>query len=267
MAGIWQRGQFELPGPDTLIEESDVLILVGSEEQLSSYDELFGREQVAPSTVIVVGGGRVGRAAASTLADAGVKCVIIEQMPERIRNPTGYVLGDAADLDVLEEAGIGDASSMLVTTHDDDFNVYLTIYCRQIRPDMQIIARSNKDRNVATLNRAGADSVLSYASLGATAILNTLGDNDSLVLAEGLEMFSTPMPAAMAGKSLAQARVREHTGCNVVAVSHDGRTVPNPDPHVPIQSDASLVVIGDAQAQLEFLERFPGSPRIRARKN
>ncbi|MGB3411912.1 MAG: NAD-binding protein [Microthrixaceae bacterium] len=263
IAGIWQRGEFELPGPDTVIDDSDVLILVGSEAQLRAYDELFGKEHVEPSSAIVVGGGRVGRAAARTLGEAGVKCPIIEKLPERIRDSAGYVLGDAADLDVLEQAGIAEASSMLITTHDDDFNVYLTIYCRQIRPDIQIIARSNKERNVATLNRAGADSVLSYASLGATAILNTLGDNDSLVLAEGLEMFSTPMPASLAGRSLAQARVREHTGCNVVAVSHGGQTVPNPDPRVPIPSDASLVVIGDAQAQLEFLERFPGGPRRR----
>lgn len=260
IAGIWQRGQFELPGPDTLIEDSDVLILVGSESQLRDYDELFGQEHAAPSAAIVVGGGRVGRAAARTLGEAGFVCPIIEKLPERIRNTAGYVLGDAADLDVLEAAGIAEASSMLITTHDDDFNVYLTIYCRQIRPDMQIIARSNKERNVATLNRAGADSVLSYSSLGATAILNTLGDNDSLVLAEGLEMFSTPMPISLAGKSLAQARVREHTGCNVVAVSYGGHTVPNPDPHRAIPSDDSLVVIGDSKAQLDFLERFPGVP-------
>lgn len=266
IAGVWQRGQFELPRPDTLIEESDVLILVGSADQLAGYDDLFGKEHTVQSSAIVVGGGRVGRAAARTLKEAGFVCPIIEKLPERIRSSEGYVLGDAADLDVLEEAGIAEASSMLVTTHDDDFNVYLTIYCRQIRPDIQIIARSNKDRNVATLNRAGADSVLSYASLGATAIINTLGDNDNLVLAEGLEMFSTPMPASLAGRSLEQARVREHTGCNVVAISHDGRTVPNPDPRAPIPSDASLVVIGDSNAQLEFLQRFPGSPRRRSAK-
>ncbi len=266
VAGIWQRGEFELPGPDTLIEDSDVLILVGSESQLAAYDDLFGQEHPGPSAAIVVGGGRVGRAAARTLTEAGVVCPIIEKLPDRIRNSEGYVLGDAADLDVLEAAGIAEASSMLITTHDDDFNVYLTIYCRQIRPDIQIIARSNKERNVATLNRAGADSVLSYSSLGATAILNTLGDNDSLVLAEGLEMFSTPMPAALAGHTLAQARVREHTGCNVVAVSRSGQTVPNPDPHEPIPGDASLVVIGDSKAQLDFLERFPGGPIRRSDK-
>lgn len=266
IAGIWQRGKLELPTPDSVIESTDVLILVGSEAQLSAYDAMFGLDEPKPSHVIVVGGGRVGRAAARALLSEGIGCRIVEVRPDRIRDPDLYLLGDASDIDVLRAAGLDDANSVLVTTHDDDFNVYLTIYCRQIAPSLQIIARSNRDRNVATLNRAGADSVLSYASLGATAVLNSLGDNDSLVLAEGLEMFSTPLPHAMAGRSLAQARVRELTGCNVVAVTHDGRTIPNPDPDEPLAEGASLVLIGHVEAQVAFLERFPTNPTSRLRR-
>src|SRR3546814_5328556 len=69
----------------------------------------------------------------------------------------------------------------------------LTIYCRRLEPDIQIIARANLDRNVDTLHRAGADAVLSYASLGASAIWNALGPNDILVLAEGLVVFRLPV--------------------------------------------------------------------------
>src|SRR5690606_12986372 len=137
-----------------------------------------------------------------------------EQRPERVRDPELYVVGDAAELEVLNAAGMQEASAVLITTHDDDVNVYLTIYCRRLRPDIQVIARANHDRNVATLNRAGADAVLSYASIGATALWNTLGLNDALVLAEGLEMFRLGVPPALAGKTLAQADVRRHTGCN-----------------------------------------------------
>lgn len=266
IAGIWQRGKLELPTPDSVIESTDVLILVGSEAQLAAYDGLFGLDEPKPSHVIVVGGGRVGRAAATALLSEGIGCRIIEVRPDRIRDPDLYQLGDASDIDVLRAAGLDDANSVLVTTHDDDFNVYLTIYCRQIAPSLQIIARSNRDRNVATLNRAGADSVLSYASLGATAVLNSLGDNDSLVLAEGLEMFSSPLPHSMAGRSLAQARVRELTGCNVVAVTHDGRTIPNPDPKKPLPAGSSLVLIGHVEAQVAFLERFPANPTSRLRR-
>ncbi len=258
VAGFWQRGTFELPGPDSVIEDTDVLILAGSTEQLAAYDEAFGSTQsTADASVVVIGGGRVGRAAARLLGEAGVRCRIIEQRPERVHDPELYVEGDAAELTVLEAAGLNEASAVLITTHDDDVNVYLTIYCRRLRPDMQIISRANLDRNVATLHRAGADAVLSYASIGATAIWNTLGLNDSLVLAEGLEMFRVPCPEAMAGRSLAETEVRRRTGCNIVAVSEGDEMVTNPDPNVPLSADAELVVIGDAVAQEQFLDAYP----------
>lgn len=267
IAGVWRQGKFMMPEPDLLISELDVLILVGSASQLETYDAMFGHETTASSHLVIVGGGRVGRAAASALTKEGIECKIIEINEDRIRDPDLYVLGDASDLSVLEQAGLRDADAILITTHDDDFNIYLTIYCGQIAPDIPVIARSNRERNVATLNRAGAEFVLSYASLGATAILNCLGDNDALVLAEGLEMFSTPLPKGMIGRSLAQARVRELTGCNVVAIAREGHTTPNPDPATPFPADVSLVLIGDLEAQARFLERFPADPNSRIRRH
>ena len=49
------------------------------------------------------------------------------------------------------------AEGGFVTTNDDATNIYLTIYCRRLRPNMQIISRSTMERNVTTLHRAGAD--------------------------------------------------------------------------------------------------------------
>jgi len=99
--------------------------------------------------------------------------------------------------------------------------------------------------------------VLSYASLGATAIWNVLGDNDSLVLADNLEVFLTPVPKSMAGRSLTQLDLRRRTGCNVVAVVDRGRTTTNPDPLVPMPTGADLVLIGEASARDRFLHEHP----------
>lgn len=258
VAGIWRGGgSFHLPDAETMLEAADVLIVVGSADQLAAYDRAFGAERSIDAPVIVIGGGRVGRAAARALGDAGARVRIIEQQSERVRDPELYVVGDAADLEVLHRAGLKEASAVLVTTHDDDVNVYLTLYCRRLRPEIQVISRANLDRNVATLHRAGADAVLSYASIGATAIWNTLGVNDALVLAEGLEMFRTPMPRQMTGHSLAQCDVRRRTGCNVVAVSTDGVMTTNPDPVSPLPEDGELVVIADSGSQRRFFESYP----------
>ena len=268
IAGVWRGGAYVIPRADTVLEAGDVMILVGSLDQLAAFDELYGTEGTARDRVLVIGGGRVGRSAAYALRTAGIDCRIIEKLPERVHDPGLYVHGDASSSDVLDEAGFAEANSVLITTHDDDLNIYLTIYYRRLAPDLQIIARSNNERNVATLHRAGADSVLSYASEGATAILNALGANDNLVVAEGLEMFSIPVPAGIAGRDVIEAGVRQRTGCNIVGITSDGHTEVNPEPDTPIPEDATLIVIGDAKARARFVELFPlgGPARERGRR-
>jgi len=259
--GVRDRGRFEVAGPGTPLTATSILILAGSDDELEAYDHAFSVERSLDTPVIIIGGGRVGRAAGRTLAGAGIDYKIIEQQSARIRDAAHYVLGDAADLKVLTEAGIDRASAVLVTTHDDDINVYLTIYARKLRPDVQIVSRANLDRNVSTLHRAGADAVLSYASTGSAAIWNTLGYNATLVLAEGLDVFRVTMPPALAGRTLAGSGIRQTTGCNVVALLRDGETETNPDADAPLPANADLIVIGDSEGERLFYQRFPGSAR------
>ncbi len=259
--GVWNRGKFENAGPETVVQPATVLLLAGSRDQLDAYDGLFCIYRGAETPVVILGGGRVGRAVARELRRQGMDSRIVEQRADKIRDPEKYVLGDAAEFAVLQRAGIEEASSVVVTTSDDDMNVYLTIYCRRLRPDIQIIGRATQERNVSTLHRAGADFVLSYASMGANAVFNLLHRMDTLLLAEGLNVFRIPTPAAMAGRSLAESGARQQTGCNVIAVARAGVLEVNPDAARPLPADAELVVVGDAESESRFLERFPPPER------
>ncbi len=257
VVGVWNRGRFQLAGPNTVLHETSVLVLAGSRAQLDDYDELFCIYKPALGHVVIIGGGRVGRATAKALEVEGIDFRIVERSPERLYFSEKSVLGDAAELEVLQRAGILEASAVVVTTHDDDMNVYLTIYCRKLRPDIQILGRVTVERNISTLHRAGADFVLSYASIGANILLNLLHRMDTLLLAEGLSVFRLPMPPGLAGRTLAQSEVREATGCNVIAVVHEGEMQINPEGHQPLPAAAELIVIGDAAAEQRFIERFP----------
>ncbi|MCB0079739.1 MAG: NAD-binding protein, partial [Caldilineaceae bacterium] len=172
--GAWIRGKFETAGPEMPIDAGTALVMAGTAQQLELYNQLYCPAEPTDSPVLIIGGGRVGRATANALAAQGMDYRIVELLPERIRDPDKYVQGDAADLAVLEQAGIRETAAVLVTTHDDDTNIYLTIYCRRLRPNVQLISRARLERNVATLHRAGADFVLSYASMGANTIFNLL---------------------------------------------------------------------------------------------
>jgi Trk K+ transport system NAD-binding subunit len=266
IVGVWRRGAFEVATADTKLEPTTVLLMAGSPDQLAAYDACYGVQSENPTAAVIIGGGRVGRAAGHAFERAGVPYLIVEQRSERIRDPDRYVLGDAAELAVLKRAGIDAAGTVVVTTHDDDMNVYLTIYCRRLRPDVTIVGRANLDRNVTTLYRAGADSVLSYASTGATAIWNHLRENDTLLVAEGLNVFRRPIPAALAGRTLTDAHIRRHTGCNVVAVEIDGTMRGNPDATQTLPSHGNLVLVGDLHGEALYDERYHSSRHGRRRR-
>ncbi len=265
VVGIWERGRFLLPEPNTVIQPTHVLVLAGTDEQLGRFDQLVCIYNVAEAPVLILGGGRVGRAAALCLAERDVPYRIVERNRELVKDDGHYVLGSAADFTVLERAGIKDAPTTIVTTNDDPTNIYLTIYCRRLRPDMQIISRATLERNVSTLHRAGADFVMSYASMGADAIFNILEHNDVLMLAEGLDVFRYRAPDRLVGRTLADSRIRETTGCSVIAMETAKGTVINPDPSARIPGDAELILIGTTEGERLFMEKFVGVRSVRQR--
>lgn len=256
VVGVWDRGRFQIAGPETQIQATSVLVLAGSRQQLDAYDELFCIYERSDKPVVIIGGGHVGRAVAATLHEEGIDYRIVERQPEQALDRDKLIQGDAAELQILQKAGIMETASVVITTHDDDMNVYLTIYCRRLRPNIHILGRANLERNVSTLHRAGADFVMSYASMGASVLFNLLKSADILLLAEGLDAFRIPLPEALAGRSLADSGIRETTGCNVVAVVQGDRFDVNPDARQRLPANADLVVIGDIESETRFFSKF-----------
>tara|TARA_R110002124_G_scaffold205710_2_gene372224 strand:+ start:118 stop:1809 length:1692 start_codon:yes stop_codon:yes gene_type:complete len=256
IVGIWERGNFLGSHPDTKISDHSVLMMAGSVDQLRKYDELVGIYGINEEPVIIIGGGRVGRAAAYHLKRRNIKFKIIDKNPDRIRNKENFILGDANDINTLKKAGIDTAHSVIISTNEDDINIYLTIYCRHLRPDIHIVARSTIERNVHSLHRAGADFVMSYATMGANAIFNIYEDNDIIMIAEGLNVFSLKTPSKLSGKTIIEANIRHTTGCNVIAYTSTEGQVINPDPNIPIPENSDLILIGETAAEEKFIQLY-----------
>lgn len=256
VVGIWERGKFQGAHPEVEIKEHSVLVLAGSVSQLRKYDELFGIYGVSDEPIVIIGAGRVGRATAHHLKRRNIKYKIVDKNPDRILDSENYILGDAADLETLKKAGIDDAPSIIITSNQDDVNIYLTIYCRSLRPNIHIISRSTLERNVGTLHRAGADFVMSYASMGANAIFNIFEENDIVMIAEGLNVFSLKTPDKLIGKSLIETDIRNKTGCNVIAYQVDGEQKINPDPNKPIPENSEIILIGQSEDEQRFIDFY-----------
>jgi Trk K+ transport system NAD-binding subunit len=258
VVGLWERGQFKMPQPQTRINSTTVLVLAGSAEQLKKYDKIFSiyRDYRTTNTpVLILGGGRVGHAAAQILEERQIAYKVVEKNSRLIKNDK-YVQGNAADLDTLNRAGIQQTPSVIITTHNDSMNIYLTIYCRQLRPDIQIVSRANLDGNISKLHRAGADLVMSHASMGANTILNLLKPDKVLMFAEGLNIFRIPVHASLAGQSLAESQIRKQTGCSVIAIGKKNKMDINPAPSILLREHDEMVLIGTSDAEKRLMDIY-----------
>lgn len=258
--GVWEKGRMEPAGPDIALSNSSVLVIIGTEAQLDELDDLLIIYNINDNPVLIVGGGTVGTAAAKALRQQDIPVHIVEQDPV-VCNRAGahcqaVFAGDAEDYDLLNEAGILDAPSVLLTTHDDAMNIYLTSYCRQLNSDLRIVSRITQERNLDAIHRAGADFVLSYASLGVETIFSILQGKELIMLAAGIDLFSIALPLSLHGKQLAETNIGARTGLNVVGIQDDGGVRTNLSGETVLEPGVELLMMGSNQQRHEFSEAF-----------
>jgi voltage-gated potassium channel len=260
--GVWDRGRLQLATPDTVLHDLSVLVVAGTAEQMTELDTYLVIYDVNFNPVLVIGGGKVGAAAAAALKREGMPVHIVEKdasIERRLASVADRVfVGDAADREVLEEAGLGPAPSVLLSTNDDATNIYLAVYCRRLDPDVRIVSRITHERNLESIHRAGADLALSYSSLAVESITALLQARDPVLLGgQGIEFYTLPVTAGLVGRRLAESGIGARTGLNVLAIEDgDGTVESTPAAGRELKAGEHLVVVGTADQKARFVRVF-----------
>lgn len=266
IVGVWEKGTLQPADPDLVLHEHCLPVVLGTREQIQELDEFLYIYDTNLNPAIVIGGGKVGRSATRRLKSQGVPVHLVERNEALAARwaylPDRMFAGDAAHRELLEEAGIQKAPAVLLTTNDDAMNVFLAVYCRRLNPALRIVSRVTHERNVASIRRAGADHVLSYAALGVEAVVSLARGRTLVLLGEGAELFEEPLPTSLVGKTLAESAIRGRTGLNVVAVESESGLQPAPPAGDVLQPGSRLYMIGTQTQHIAFQEQFgpAGSP-------
>ena len=254
--GVMERGVFSVPSKDTILSSSALVVMAGTREQLTELEQLIG-EQAEDDLVFILGHGKIGCAAANFLDHIPVPYLLIDQAENQGCDKHISVIGDATNCQLLRKSGIEQAKGLIVTTNDDNTNVFLTLSSRHANPKVRIVARANTEENVAQLYAAGADFVVSNASVGANIMTNILESKESIFLTEGLTIFRRQLPEILLGKTIEESRIRQLTGCSIVALEMKGSNpFPSPPPETKLESGTKLVLIGNTQQEEVFTQKF-----------
>jgi Trk K+ transport system NAD-binding subunit len=260
VVGLWERGKLHPAYPDTEIQSGSVLVLAGTEPQVAALNALLPKSHDRIPPILVIGAGKVGQAAARALRQKGLPVHAIDRTEAAVASLADDVdatfAGDAADRTVLERAGIRDARSVVLTTNEDAMNIYLAVYCRRLKPDLRIVSRITHGRNLEAIHRAGADFVLSYTTLGVGAVMSLLRGHPPVLLGEGVELFSLPVPSVLAGRPLRESGIGSRTGLTVVALQHGVELTAPLTSETLLSRGAELVMLGSDEQRAAFGEAF-----------
>ncbi|MGB1090936.1 MAG: monovalent cation:proton antiporter-2 (CPA2) family protein [Oceanobacter sp.] len=137
------------------------------------------QEDIDKGPVIIAGVGRFGQVVNRLLVSNGFQTVLLDHKASQIElmrriNVKGY-FGDATRPDMLETAGIGEASLLIIAMDERKSAIKLVHHVKRHYPHVHVIARAFDRRHLYELRDAGADFCISetyYSALemGAEAL-------------------------------------------------------------------------------------------------
>jgi Trk K+ transport system NAD-binding subunit len=253
--GAWFRGEFDAsPSPTTTLTPGTVLLVSGRSDHIERLVDLIRSDvrQFGAGETIVVGYGQVGRAVAGALEEAGVP----HTTADRAEMEGVDVVGDATDPETLTAAGVEEARTVVLALPEDTTAEFATLVIRDLAPDTVVIARVEESESIAKMYRAGADYVLSLATVtGRMSASHLLEDHDVLTLDRQVEVVRTPA-SGIVGRTIGDADIRPETGATVVAIERDDAVLTDIGPDTRIESGDELVVVGSDESVRRFEEAF-----------
>jgi len=251
--GAWFRGQFESPpSPDATLDNGTVLLVTGREAQLERLKDLTMSDvrRFRRGRTVVIGHGEVGTTVTDELTRAGVSTAVMDL----VEDPGVDVVGDGTDPDALSRAGIEDARTAILAIPDDTLTEFAILVIRDLNPSIELIARAEETENVQKMYRAGADYVLSLATVSGRMLASTiLEDEEVMSLDKQVEVIRTHAPR-LVGRTLGEADVRARTGCTVVGVERDGDVITDLGADFRIREGDELVIAGTDEGTNRFME-------------
>ena len=156
--GIIRDDKFIIPKKNDLLRKNDKIYVIINSSQMAETLEAFGHTEKISKKILIVGGGNIGFNLAKNLEETtdSTRVQIVEKNKERAEflanelNNTIIINGDALDEDVLIEANLEEAETVLALTNDDEDNLMVSVLVEKFAKDEKNI---EDKRTMALINK------------------------------------------------------------------------------------------------------------------
>ena len=156
--GIIREDRFFIPKKTDEIKTNDKIYVIINSTQMSETLEAFGHTEKVSKKILIVGGGNIGFNLAKNIEENldAARVKIIEKNKDRAEflaselNNTIVINGDALDEEVLSEANLEEAETVLALTNDDEDNLMVSVLVEKFAKDEKEV---NDKRTMALINK------------------------------------------------------------------------------------------------------------------
>jgi len=213
--------------------------------------------------VAVIGLGRFGFHAATLLTKAGHDVLAIDvdrEVVQRARDQVSQaVVLDARETEALRDLGIPDFDTVVLSLGERvDASALITLHLKEIGVS-RLIAKATSADHARLLRLIGVDEIIFPEHDAAERLARRLTNVnllDFIPLGDSHSIRELAAAADFVGMSLAELKLRNRYGVQVVAIRHaaQGALTVNPGPDRTIQESDTLFVLGTNEA----LDRMGG---------
>ncbi|MCH2491059.1 MAG: NAD-binding protein [Flavobacteriales bacterium] len=224
--------------------------------------------------VIVCGFGRNGKQAVQKLQAYKQPFIVVEKSEEMVSRFEDdnmlFVKGNAIEDEVLIEAGIEKAATLICALPSDADNLFIVLSARQMNKNLKIISRATEETSYHKLKLAGADNVIMPDKIGGDHMASLVVTPDLVEFLDNLSVsgeedsmnveqisFDAICPDGDE-KAIKELDVRKKTGCSIIGYkSPEGEYIVNPEPTLIVKKESMLIMIGRPN-QIDRLKKFYG---------
>ena len=237
------------PSADQLLQPGMILVAAGSPENIKRLSEV-ARPITQEGTIVVVGFDDVGSKLVEMLKDAGEDVCVINKTGK----PGVDVVGEALDDKLLESAGVARARVVILACENDSATLLAATVTRDYAADVPIIACAILEENVGRIQQAGADFALSVSQVAGQLLAHhVLGE----MISQQAHIKLVKVDAGrLVGRHPLKSKIREHTGCTVIAVERAGEIIMDIPASFVLAEEDALYVCGMVEAFDHFYEEF-----------
>lgn len=200
---------------------------------------------------VVFGAGKFGRSIAVTLQELGCEIVLVDKDPEVIQelaDEVSYAIcADVEDSSIFDNLGMHNLDGAIIAiTESLEASIVTTMMCSEMGIP-RILAKAKNRLHEKILKSVGAHKVIyPEVEMGKRVAKYLVADNftDWIELSPRYSLVEMDIPPQWCGKTLAELRIREKYGLNVIGIKNGDSVIVNPSPAEPLPSGVVLIVVG-----------------------